>query len=116
MIVVNSTLTASNTDILNGTDLDSIPGPGVLSVFGASTQADGTITITGPGSEPVVRNRVLALRTNGVPDKLSDQPFLVGVIQGGHYVLNYTEVTAATAMFISVFYDAQDIGAGLLGA
>ncbi len=114
MIVVTTSLSASNADVLNGTDLDSIPTAGVLVVWGASTVADSTITITGPGSEPVVRNRPLPLRANGMPDKLVDQPFSVGVIQGGHYVIDVTEVTAMTATLIVVWYDAQDVAAGLL--
>jgi len=114
MIIVTSSLSATNNDVLNGTDLDSIPTAGVLVIWAASTVADSTITITGPGSEPVVRNRPLPLRANGMPDKLSDQPFSVGVIQGGHYVVDITEVTAMTVTMIAVWYDAQDIAAGLL--
>lgn len=114
MIVVETSLSATNSDVLNGTDLDSIPTAGVLVIWAASTVADSTITITGPGSEPVVRNRPLPLRANGMPSKLDDQPFSVGVIQGGHYVVDVTEVTAMTAHIIAVWYDAQDIAAGLL--
>jgi len=114
MIIVQLNLQASNTDALNGTDLDSIPGPGVLVLWAASTVADSTITVTGPGSEPVVRNQVVVLRANGIPDKSTDQPFAVGVIQGGHYVVDITEVTAMTLTLIAVWYDAQDIAAGLL--
>lgn len=109
MIVVRSVTVANNLDVLDGTDLANIPAMGLLQIFAASTQNDTTLTITGPGSEPVIRNRPLTLRTNGQPLHSDDQPLLVGVVQGGHYVLNVTIVTAATVVLETTYFDLEDL-------
>ena len=109
MIVVRTFGTADNTDVLNGTDLDSIPGAGILVLQGASTQNDTLITVTGPGSEPVIRARALLLRANAEIRVNEDPPMTVGVVQGGHYVLNIDVVTAATFQIVATFYDLEDL-------
>jgi len=110
MILVRSVLTADNADVLDATDLANIPGDGMLTVYAASTQNDTLMTITGPGSEPVVRARALPLRTNGQPLISDDVPLAVPVIQGGHYVINIDVVTAATVVVVSIYYDMGDLG------
>lgn len=116
MIVVEQSLTADDNDVLAGTDLANIPELGTLIVWAASTVADSLISITGPGSEPVVRTQAMVLRANGMPDRRSDIPYMVGVIQGGHYVINVDEVTAATITIIAVYLDVDDIAAGILAS
>ena len=63
-IVVEVVAAADNTDLLAGTDLESIPLGGVLTIFGASTLGDTTITVTGPNMQAVVRAMPLTLRAN----------------------------------------------------
>jgi len=99
VIVVRQALTATDADVLNGTDLENLPGAGVLIVYAASSQADGTLTITGRGFEVPIREQALPLRTNGQPSQQDDAPIIVGVPAGGKVLLSYTEVTAATAVF-----------------
>ena len=113
MILVRTFGTADNTDVLNGTDLDSIPADGILTVFGVSTQNDTAITITGPGSEPVIRNRALPLRANAEIRILEDPSMAVGVVQGGHYVVNLDVVTAATFQILAVYLDREDLAGGV---
>jgi len=110
MILVRTVITADNIDVLDGTDLANIPGDGVLTVMAASSQADTLMTITGPGSEPVVRARALPLRTNGQPLASDDIGLSIPVIQGGHYVINVDIVTAATAVIVAIYYDLGDLG------
>jgi len=110
MIVVDTVLTADNNDVLGGTDLANIPGPGGLQVFGVSTQQDTTITITGPGSEPVIRNRPLTLRANAEIRENEDVGLEVPVSQGGRYVIAIDVVTAATVRIRAIYFDLIDLG------
>lgn len=112
MIVVNRTLTADDTDALNGTDLANIPGDGQLDVFIASTQVDTVFTLTGPGTEPVARLIRVQQRTNGVPSLQDDVPYSIPVTNG-HYVLNVDIVTAATVGIIARFISALEIAQAL---
>lgn len=98
MILVRQVLTASDTDVLNGTDLENVPETSFLGVTAASSQADGTLTITGRGFEVPVREIPLPLRTNGQPNQDQDIPVVFMVPAGGKVILDYTEVTAATAV------------------
>lgn len=109
MIVVRSVLAADNLDVLDGTDLANIPAMGIIQIYAASTQSDTTLTVTGPGSEPVTRARPLPLRANGQPLHSDDQPLMVGVVQGGHYVLNVDVVTAATVVVETTYFDLEDL-------
>ncbi len=109
MIVVQRTITADNTDVLNGTDLAQIPGIGQLDLFIASTQADTVFSISGPANEPLVRLQTAVLRTNGVPSLLDDVPLSLLAIQGGKYVLNIDIVTAATVVVVAIFRDVSDM-------
>jgi len=113
MVIVRQVLTASNTDVLNGTDLESVPDTGVLRVYGASDQNDSTITITGPGQQPVVRGQAMIQRTNGMPDKNTDNPYLIGVERGGKYVIDITEVTAMVAVIEATWFDVVEVSMGL---
>jgi len=110
MIIVESVLTADNTDVLAGTDLANIPSLGGLSVFAASTVLDTLLSITGPGSEPVVRLRPILLRANAEVRQDEDVSFQVPVVQGGRYVINVDVVTAATVRIRAIFEDLRDLG------
>lgn len=103
MIVVSSTITADNTDVLSGTDLANIPGDGQLDVYIASTQNDTVYSITGPGNEPIARLQKCQLRTNGMPVLSDDLPLTLLVSQGGHYIINVDIVTAATVNILAIF-------------
>lgn len=102
IITVNVDLPVDNADVLAGTLLDPIPGPGILAIFIASSQRDGILTVVAPGSPGALRIPPI-LRANGIPDVNADIPTLVPVAQGRCSVV-YDEVTAgdafATVMFI----------------
>ncbi len=109
MIVVRQVMTADNTDVLNGSDLESIPLLGLLTIWAASTQADTLITITGPENEPPIRGQALPLRTNGQPLKNEDSPYMLGVIQGGRYIVDINVVTAATVVVEAIYNDLSEL-------
>lgn len=102
-ITVNVDLPSDNADVLNGTLLDPVPGPGVLLVFLASSQRDGIMTVTGKSINGAYRVPPV-LRSSGIPDVQSDMPTIVPVPDNQKVVVNYDEVTAgdafATIMFV----------------
>ncbi len=102
-IVVEVVLTADNADLLAGSDLESIPQGGVLTVYGASTQDDTTITVTGPNMQAVVRAQPLTLRATAVILQNSDVPYVVPVARAGKYIINIDVVTAATARIRAIY-------------
>jgi len=103
MIEVVQALTATNTDVLAGTQLDQVPGPGIFTIYAASTVADGTVTVS-LGQDTLINAQVLLLRVSGNPNINEDVPIAEVSSPGGvRPVINYTEVTAATAVFVTVF-------------
>lgn len=110
MIIVELTGTADDADFLSGTDLDNIPTGGLLIVNVASTQDDTLVEITGPGGAPVVRNQAAVLRANAEIN-LDDPDFVVGVSQGGHYVIGINVQTAATYRVRATYVPADELAA-----
>lgn len=102
-ITVNRDLPTDNTDVLGGTALDPIPAPGVLSIYLASSQRDGILTVGGPGVVGGGSYRVPpVLRANGIPDLAADMPYTLEVAQG-KVIIDYDEVTAGDA-FASLMF------------
>jgi len=79
--------TATDTDALNGTDLERAPGPGVIQIWSASTVNTATMTATLAGQRNVARSLAIPLRTNGVPNVDQDPPLLEFVVGGGEKLL-----------------------------
>lgn len=100
-ITVNVDLPTDNTDILNGSLLDPVPAPGMLLIFLASSQRDGIMTVTAPGTVGAYRVPPV-LRANGIPDISADMPTIVPVMPG-KVIIAYDEVTAGDA-FATVIY------------
>lgn len=102
-IVVEAVIAADNTDVLAGSDLESIPLGGVLTIFGASTVGDTTITVTGPNMQAVVRAMPLTLRASSEIRQDQDVPFVVPVSRAGKYIINIDVVTAATVRIRAIY-------------
>lgn len=101
-ITVNVDLPIDNADVLGGTLLDPVPGPGTLAIYLASSQRDGRMTVTGAGVVGGAFNTAPVLRANGIPDLLADMPVLIAV-SGGKVLINYDEVTAGDAFCTVIF-------------
>jgi len=101
-IVVTASLTATNADVLSGTQLDQTPMPGTYTILAASTVADSTITVS-LGGVTVINGQVLSLRANGVPSFIDDLPIIMIGQIGTRPVINIIEVTAMTALVIVLF-------------
>lgn len=105
-ITVNKDLPVTNADILSGTALDPVPGPGMLLVYVASSQRDGIVSVGGPGILGGGSYRIPpVLRSNGVPDLNSDMPTAIAVRQG-KVMVDYTEVTGGDAFATVIFVPA----------
>lgn len=103
MITVNKDLPTDTADVLNGTALDPVPGPGILMIFLASSQRDGVLTVGGPAVLGGGAYKVPpVLRASGIPDINADMPYIVEVVQG-KCIIDYDEVTAGDA-FATILY------------
>lgn len=109
MIVVTVVGTATNTDLLANTDMANVPADGILEIFAAATQNDHTLTVTGPGAEPVIRSSKIQLRSNGMVSLKDDIPMVIPVFQGGHYIVNHTVVTAGTFGYVFIFTPIDEL-------
>jgi len=95
MITDEQVITASNSDLLAGTQLDQPGVPGVYTVWIASTVGDTTITIT-LGGRTVTNGAVATLRANSEIRENEDPFFQMLSRTGGRPVINVTEATSAT--------------------
>ncbi|HIB67753.1 MAG TPA: hypothetical protein EYO33_22305 [Phycisphaerales bacterium] len=85
MPAIQSTVTdtSANTNVFSGTDVDSIPSPGLLQIWAASTVNTATYTIS-IGDVTTVRSVSLPLRTSGLPKINEDPPLFEGLVESGH--------------------------------
>lgn len=100
--------TAADTDALSGTDLERVPGPGVLQVFCASTVNTATLTAV-VGANNIVRSQVIPLRTNGVPNVNEDAPQIEMVVEGGEKVVVNIGGTTGTVHTIAVYTPPEEL-------
>lgn len=99
-------LTASDTDVLAGTQLDQPGVPGVYTVWVASTVGDSTITIS-LGGRLIVNGAVITLRANSEIRENEDTFFQMLSRTGGRPVINIVEVTAASIRVRTKFLPAM---------
>lgn len=107
-ITVRQVMTADNADVLNGTDLENIPGGGFLFVASASSQNDTLMSITGRGFEIPFREQALPLRSGGQPLE-DDDPISILIPEGGKVIINVDVVTAATAVVVAHFVPLDEL-------
>lgn len=97
--------TADDTDVLAGTALDTLESGGQLDLYFISTQADGVVSITGPDSEPIATGILIPQQTRAI--SVSDDPsYSLPIRTGGHYTVNYNEVTDAIMQFLAIYRKA----------
>ena len=109
MIIVQSALlTASNTDILQGTRLQTVPKNGILTFELSADSADGTnnftTTIQLPnGDTPLNGVLVPASGTVGLLDDRNKLQASFRTGQGGHAVFSVAETGAASLIYRVTF-------------
>lgn len=95
IITDEQVLTATDTDVLAGTQLDQPGVPGVYTIWLASTVDDTTVTIS-LGGRTITSGAVVILRANAEIRENEDPFFQVLSLTGGRPVISVTEVTAAS--------------------
>jgi len=93
IITDEQSLTASNTDVLAGTQLDQPGVPGVYTVWCASTVGDTTVSIT-LGGRTIVNGAIVVLRASSEIRENEDTYFQMMSQTGGRPVINITETTS----------------------
>ena len=105
MITDEQVLTATDLDVLAGTQLDQPGVPGVYTIWAASTVGDSTISVT-LGGRTITNNAVITLRANSEIRENEDTFFQVLSRTGGRPVIAVTEVTAASIRIRTKFIPA----------
>jgi len=105
MITDEQVLTATNADVLAGTQLDQPGVPGVYTVWLASTVGDSSVTIT-LGGRTVVNGAIITLRANSEIRENEDVFFQMLSRTGGRPVIAVIEVTAASIRVRTKFIPA----------
>lgn len=106
MITDEQVLTADDTDVLAGTQLDQPGVPGVYTVFAASDQVDSTITVS-LGGRTIVNGAIMVQRTNSEIRENEDPYFQVLSRTGGRPVISIAETTAAIMRIRTRFLPAM---------
>lgn len=106
MVTDQQSLTATNNDVLAGTQLDQPGVPGVYTVWAASTVADTTITIR-LGGRTIVNGGIVVLRANAEIRENEDNFFQMLSTTGGRPVIVITETTAMTCQVRTIFLPAR---------
>ena len=104
-------LTASGNNI-SVNELGVAPGPGAVSVWAASDQNDGLVTVRIGGHLQVNRQLIRNSGTNAPIQTEEEAPVATATVRGGERItVDYVEVTAASARFI-VGWAGADMGLG----
>jgi len=111
MIVYSSYPVADSANLLAATDLQTVPGPGILKIYCCSDQIDTLWTIYVPNQPVILRNLPAAHRaTANITNDLSvDVPYILAVNGGEQIVVAVDETTAMAAAFTCIFIPAGEI-------
>lgn len=105
MITDEQILTATNADVLAGTQLDQPGVPGVYTIWAASDVGDTTITIT-LGGRTITNGAVVTQRANEEIRENEDVFFQMLSRTGGRPVINIIETTAMSCRVRTKFIPA----------
>jgi len=101
-ITFENTFTASNADVLAGTQLDQPGVPGVYTIWTASTVGDSTVSVS-LGGRTIVDAAVCVLRANSEIRQDEDVFFQMLSRTGGRPVISIVEVTAMVLRVRCIF-------------
>jgi len=105
IVTDEQTITADDTDLLAGTQLDQPGVPGVYTIWAASTVGDTLLSIT-MGGRTIINNGVVILRANSEIRENEDNFYQMLSRTGGRPVINVNIVTAATVRIRTKFLPA----------
>ncbi len=95
--------TAVDADILNGSEIETAPGNGLMVIRAASTVNTATLAVASPGRPEVSKARAITLRANG-EIRAEDTPWIVRVSKGERVVAALAGTTG------TVFFEAAYMG------
>lgn len=95
-IEAEKTVTADTSDILGGTVLRSMPGPGAVAVYLASTVADSEATVSIGGFTLKTKGIISKVIANAQIDLSADSPLMTQVRGGEVLIVDVDVVSAAT--------------------
>lgn len=103
MIRVDRQLAATETDVMNATDLDRAPGPGALGIWCISSVTDSTITVRIGAAQGA---SAIDVPTGTLID--TDQPPIAmkAVMGGEKIVIDVVEVTAMAMHLLVIWIPA----------
>lgn len=99
---------AAVADALQGSDLERMPGPGVLVGWLASTVNTATFSVAS-GAENIARAQAVNLRANGQPLLSDDAPSIELAVLGGERVIVTTGGTTGTVGQVYQFIPFEDM-------
>ncbi len=87
MIFFREVGTAVDSDVLNGSEVETAPGRGMYVIRAASTVATATLAVATPGQPEISNDRAITLRANGEV-RAEDAPWVVVVRKGDRVVVD----------------------------
>jgi len=105
MVTDEQILTATNSDVLAGTQLDQPGVPGVYTIWAASTVGDTTISVS-LGGRRIVNSAIVVLRANSEIREDQDVNYQMLSKTGGRPVIDVTETTAMSCRIRTSFLPA----------
>lgn len=105
MVTVDTTMTADNTDVLSGTQLDQPGVPGVYTIWAAAIAVDALVTVS-LGGRTLVNGGVVLQRANAEIRQNEDNNYQILSRTGGRPVINVDIITATTVRIRVIFLPA----------
>lgn len=112
-IILSGQLTASNTDLLNGTRLQTVPSNGVMLFELESDLADAsnnfTVTVQLPDGDTPMESVLVPANAQGADGVLDSREKLMAsfpIRQGGHVVFSATETGTAVLTYRITYQNA----------
>ena len=100
--------TATNADVLSGTDLNQLEEGGILDIYALSTATDTALSIRAPQVEPLVTAGRVPQETRAIaPGR--DGSYRAVLKAGGHVTVALTIVTAGTWQILAIYREAGEI-------
>lgn len=98
-------LTATQADVLSGTDLRQAPGPGAVAVWAASDVNDSTITVRIGGTQVASAIAVTNFGTGAPINTERQAPIAIQQVRGGENIrVDVTEVTAMNLRVMTIWH------------
>ena len=103
-IAYNEVATSVDTDVLSGSELDTMPGDGVLTIRAASTVNTATLEVAPVNGPAVSQARAITLRANG-EIRSYDQPWVLPVEAGERVRIALAGTTGT--VYMNVLYRGE---------